>query len=186
LRQTSELDLPYHEVMKGKVEMDDFPPRYRVGDPFEISLDRQGLSFKSHDRSYLLFIPVGFLLFISISFFLATASYELFTIANPDWISIVFAILFNSHLFFAVSFSLYVTYRIYVPKTLRIEKGIMTYGFMKIPVSQIEEVNFEKVYIKFVTDEKVYKIFLPFLCHIKNAKLCSDLIQKSILYFGIR
>lgn len=27
LRQTSELDLPYHEVMKGKVEIDDFPPR---------------------------------------------------------------------------------------------------------------------------------------------------------------
>jgi hypothetical protein len=62
----------------------------------------------------------------------------------------------------------------------------MTYGFMKIPIPKIEEVILEKVYLKFITDEKIYKIFLPFLCHLKNTKLCSDLIQKSILYFGIR
>ncbi|WCL49295.1 hypothetical protein [Leptospira sp. GIMC2001] len=186
LRQANELDLPYHETMKGKVEMDDFPPRYRPGDLFEISLDGRGLTLTSHDKSYLLYIPIAFLLFISSMFFIASGSYELFYIDNPDIISIVFAFIFNSHIIFAVLFSIYVAFRVHFPKPLRIEKGILKYGYMKIPISKIEEVSFAGVYAKFLTDEKSYKIFLPFLCHLKNSKVCFDLIQKAILYQGMR
>ncbi|MCG9873706.1 MAG: hypothetical protein MH321_02840 [Leptospiraceae bacterium] len=186
LRQATELDLPYHEVMKGKVDLDSFPPRYKFGDPFEVSLDTNGLILKSHSINILMYIPVGFFLFIATMFFIASGSYELFYIENPDTIDIIFASIFNSHIFFALLLAIYIPYRIHFPKDLRINKGTLKYGRMSIPVSEIEEVHLQNFYCKIISDKKTYSIFLPFFCHLKDLKLGSDLIQKAIFYQGIR
>lgn len=186
LRQATELDSPYHEVMKGKVDLDSFPPRYKLGDPFEVSLGREGLILKSHSINTLMYFPLGFFLFISTMFFIASGSYELFYIDNPDIISIIFASIINSHIFFALFVAIYVPYRIHFPKDLRINKGTLKYGRMSIPVAEIEEIVFQNFNCKFVTDRKIYSIFLPFFCHLKDLKLGSDLIQKSIFYQGLR
>jgi len=186
LRQSLELDIPYHELMKGNIELGDFPPLFKTGDPFSVKIEGQRLNFISYEKNYLIYIPLGFILFITSLFFIASGGYELFYIEESDPVLFGFAILFNSPFIFSLIFALYIAYRIHFPKEIKLEKGILKYGFMKIPINEIEEVNFNIFFLKILTDRRVYTIFIPFLAKMQNLKECAELIKKCIVYQGIR
>ncbi|MCC5814727.1 MAG: hypothetical protein JJT78_08230 [Leptospira sp.] len=187
LRQSTELDRPFHDFMRNKIDTFGFPPRYRDGDDFEVIDGREELRVVIRKKQYYGVI-LGAVMFFVFGFFLYGIGELSFSLdwADKDIFEIIFLLVFNAPILIPLGFITYFYIKAKYLTDIIISKGFMKIGLKNINLNELEDIHSTGMSMTFITDKMSYTLNIVLYVHFLKMEEYVNLVKKAIVYKGNR
>jgi hypothetical protein len=187
VRQSTELDRPFHDLMRNKIDTFGFPPRYRDGDDFEVIDGREELRIIIRKKKYYGVILGAVMFFVFGIFFYAVGELNFsIDMADKDIVEFIFLILFNAPILIPLGIVVYFYVKAKYFTDIVISNGIMRIGSKKIRLNELEDIHSKGISMVFITDDMSYTVNIVLYVHFLKLEEYANLVKKAIVYKGNR